>query len=348
MDSNGLPPKGHKGARDKAYAKWKEERNAARKTKRDTVNELSGDCTEDEDESDDDDEGLTFMFVENGTPWDRAQNASIDPQPCATINRFHGLADDDDDEENEVSTTFENFAHRVKIGPKQSQSQRRRARLPEEDIDSIVREFDNCHQHSTGERVVVRSEEDLQAPRVQRIIHALPQNSQAINRLASRCDIEEPLGPGECWVLADTGASVSALKVQRDCPEYLNYVRATAGSRKGLGASSACGGRLAERGAVKVNMEIDGEVHKIKYRDMDVSMPIASIKQAMKTGNNEMVINRNGGTITNLITGKVIKLHERLGVYFFKAKILPPSPGMWSDELPLELNEDLSGFARRG
>ena len=68
-----------------------------------------------------------------------------------------------------------------------------------------------------------------------------------------------------------------------------------------------------------------------------------------------MVINKRGGRITNLNTGKVVKLYERLGVYFMKAKILPPSNDMpptsktdWSNGDLVEMSNGELGFARRG
>ena len=354
LDKNGLPPKGHKGARDRAYDKWKAEKAALRASKsktKGTVNELSGDDTEEEDheESEDDPEAMFFMCVEDGTPWHAAQGASIGSPPIGTSNRFQTFADDGAPDGSDLNVAFENFAHKVSTGPKMSQSQKKKlGRSDPEDIDSIINEFDKDYDIRPSQQVVVRSEADLQSPEVKRIIHALPRNSRAINRLARRCDMEEELAADECWVLADTGASVSALKVKRDCPEYLAYVKETDGSKRGLGASSACGGHLKERGSVKVNMEIDGEKHRINYKDMDVSMPIISIKQSMKSGNNEMVINKHGGRITNLNTGKVVKLYERLGVYFMKAKILPPTDGGPMHEVSLDLKPDLSGFTRRG
>ena len=130
------------------------------------------------------------------------------------------------------------------------------------------------------------------------------------------------------------------LKVGRDCPKYVKHVHETAASRRGAGAECANGGFIKERGEVKIHVEIDGEQHVIPFKDMDVSMPIASMRRTVKCGN-RLVIDEDGGSITNKITKKVIKLHERQGTYFFKCKILPPSR-------KIDDASKNSGFIRRG
>ena len=153
---------------------------------------------------------------------------------------------------------------------------------------------------------------------------ALPADSEIIDKLAKHYPKDELLGENEIWVLADTGANVSAMKVDRDCPQYAHLVKATANSKKGTGAESACGGAIKERGEVLVDCTIDGEKFQIPFRDMDVTMPLASMRRVVRSGHNQMVIEEGGGHITNLISKKRIRLYERKGVYFFKAKILPP------------------------
>ena len=55
---------------------------------------------------------------------------------------------------------------------------------------------------------------------------------------------------------------------------------------------------------------IDGKRHAITLKDMDVSMPIASMQRTIKCGKRD-VTEEDGGTITNKLTGKQIMLHER-------------------------------------
>ena len=182
---------------------------------------------------------------------------------------------------------------------------------------------------------------DLTSPAAQKIIPALPQNLKALNKLARKCPAEEEqLAEGEVWVMADTGAAVNAIKVSRDCPQYSDHVRPTASSRRGAGAECADGTFIQERGEARVAVEIDGARHVIPFKDMDVSMPIASMRRTIKCGN-RLVIEEDGGTITNKTTGHQIKLHERRGTYFFKCKILPPTER--TDEA-----DRTSGFMRQG
>ena len=61
---------------------------------------------------------------------------------------------------------------------------------------------------------------------------------------------------------------------------------------------------------------IDENLHTVVFKDMNVTMPIASMIQAVKNGNT-LTISEDGGTATNRKTGKVVRLHERQGVHFF-------------------------------
>ena len=66
---------------------------------------------------------------------------------------------------------------------------------------------------------------------------------------------------------------------------------------------------------------IDGDLHVVPYKDMDVSMPIASMRQAVDKGS-DMFLTKGGGWLKHKKSGTSIRLHERLGVYFFKMKFL--------------------------
>ena len=68
MDSDGKPPAGHKGAKDKAWAKWKADRAASKK---DRINMLEVETEDDDDDEHDGD--LIFGLVERETAWSDAQ-----------------------------------------------------------------------------------------------------------------------------------------------------------------------------------------------------------------------------------------------------------------------------------
>ena len=74
-------------------------------------------------------------------------------------------------------------------------------------------------------------------------------------------------------------------------------------------------------------VEIDGARHVIPLKDMDVSMPIASIRRTIKCGN-WLVIEKDGGMIASKTIGHQIKLHERheLTSSSVKSYLLPSEP----------------------
>ena len=329
---DGKPPPGHKGAKDKALAKYKAERAAASDAKpKNKINylgeEVSENNTEDEDNGDEqvDEFGLRHMKVMM--------------EPVKTSNSFAALADVNPGYEisEEVAEATNNFAHRLHVGKKTAQ----RSRRPKEDFHAVLKEFKDKDGKDGKKPVILRSAEDLDRPDVKRLISPLPEEPERINRLATLCPPNEevPLLPGEQWVLFDTGASCNAINVSRDCPEYTEKVRQTRNSMSGRGAESASGGSIPERGEVTVDMLVDGNPCQMTFKDMEVSMPISSGRACVGGGDTFAVIHKNGGSLKNITSGKEIKLYARQGVYFFKATILTPGT----------LEPDLSSpFARRG
>ena len=76
---------------------------------------------------------------------------------------------------------------------------------------------------------------------------------------------------------------------------------------------------------------------------MKVSMPIASRRKTVKCGN-DLMITDYGGIIRNRRTKKIIRLHERQGLYFFKMKLLPPNEQI---QKPNNGNGRPMGFGRQ-
>ena len=319
MDKDGKPPAGHKGAKDKAFAKWKAEKAAATAaaTKKGQINFLGetavvDDNTEDEDDGSDkvDEFGLRHLKVM--------------VEPVKLSNSFEAL--DDSDPENtlsdEVVDAMNKFAHRLQIGRKVSQ----RSKQPKEDFTAVLKEFKASGTKETKQPIILRRPEDLDRADVKKVIQPLPQDPERINRLAALCPKpdEVPLLPGEQWILFDTGASCNALNVARDCPQYKEKIRQTPNSLNGRGAESANGGSILERGEVTVDMMVDGHACQMTFKDMDVSMPITSGRACVGGGDTFAIIHQNGGSLKNITTGKEIKLYARQGVYFFRAAILAP------------------------
>ena len=317
LDSQGRPPADHKGAKDKAYLAWKAKRDAARVRKGAGKGAASlrvlanGENTEDEDDDDwEEDENY-------GKVW--ALTYPADRPPVSTSNKFEALTSSDDDpDEGPLLAAMNSFAHKLVLGKKKSQKEKAKTT-----------------QHN---KVVIESMADFNTDAAKSRMPALPKNVNALNKLArKRPESEEVLQEGEQWVMADTGAAVNAICVRRDCPQYLSHVQPS--SRRKSGAECADGTFLEDRGEARCAVEVDGVQHVIAFKDMDVSMPIASMQRAVKCGN-RLEIDDDGGSITNKLTGERIRLHERRGTYFFKCKFLSP------EALPDAMRS--SGFIRQG
>ena len=258
--------------------------------------------------------------------------------PVPTSNSFAALTDDADRPvDDELVEAMHTFAHHIQVGKKQSQ----RSRKAKEDIPAVLREAKRINEGKGNESVIINCAADINRPDVRQVIQPLPSSPERINRLASLCPSAEevPLLPGEKWILFDTGASCNALNVARDCPQYGPLVQATRNSMSGKGAESASGGSIAERGEVAVDLLTDGLPCRMVFKDMDVSMPIASGRSCVSSGDTFAIVHKGGGTLKNIVSGKEVRLYARQGVYFFKSTILPPGSFTGDSSSP---------FARQG
>ena len=314
--------------------KWKADKAASKK---DRVNSLqdggADDDTEDEDDGDEECDEFGYPF--------HLKVLLDDCDPVPISNHFQVLSDLSPDVDPAIDEglvdLMNNFAHHVQVGKKQSQ----KSRKLREDVDAVLREYGCNLRPAKKNQVILQSEDDLDRADVLKLIQPLPKDPAELNRLATLCPSPKdvPLLPGQKWMIFDTGASCSSMKVSRDCPQYAPFVKATRNSQSGQGAETAGGGSIKERGEVDVDLLIDDTYHKLSVRDMDVSMPIASGRACVASGDTIAVIYLGGGVIKSLSTGKEIQLYARQGVYFFKGSIL--SPGS------VEVN-DASPFIRRG
>ena len=71
----------------------------------------------------------------------------------------------------------------------------------------------------------------------------------------------------------------------------------------------------------------------VAYKDMDVEMPILSVRKMVKRQNDVRFTN-NGGSITHRRTKRVIPFYEFEGVYFVKVKV--GKPGEASDPMAVD------------
>ena len=74
-----------------------------------------------------------------------------------------------------------------------------------------------------------------------------------------------------------------------------------------------------------VTGKVDGKYFPVAFKDMDVEMPILSMRKLVKR-QNVVRFTEGGGTIKNKKTNKVIKFYEYEGVYF--AKLAVDDPGI--------------------
>ena len=145
--------------------------------------------------------------------------------------------------------------------------------------------------------------------------------------------------------MADSGSSLHAMDIAKELPGYAHLVTPLPEGKKGKGAETASGDRVEIKGTISLSGHVDGHEHTVPFNDMKISMPIASMRQTIKKGN-DLYITPEGGTIRNRRTGKTIHLHERGGVYFFKMCFLPPHQQPQPDSAKNGRKNKALGFAR--
>ena len=294
LDSSGAPPKDHKGARDVAYARWKEKRNRARVNCFEEVDE------EMSDEFDDEFDAMNYSLVTQGTSWGDAVCEEQHTTRYAHVNTFASL-DEGVDEPSETAMVdqLNSWAH-VVVKEKKGISQKERKM-------KIKRK--------------ISSPEDLQ-----KTIKPLPESFTEIAKLARNHPSNKLLKAGEQWLLFDTGANVDAADIEVHYPEYANRVVPLDDPNAKGGAECASGNVVKCRGQVTVQGSIDGRPVSIPFRDMKIRMPIASLKNRV-TGENgfDIFITEGGAVMRHRRSGKLASLYDRGGVYFAKFKPHLPS-----------------------
>lgn len=155
------------------------------------------------------------------------------------------------------------------------------------------------------------------------IIAALPEDRKSLAKLAKKCPATEDLGPGEIYMLMDSGAGCNGGKCAKLFPKY--RVKDHTKDRPQHNVVSACGTKMPHRGHINLSVEIGGEDHMIPMDDIDVDLPILSVRRIVRQGN-LVKFRRGGGYIRNATTGTRLHFVERQGVYFIKVKVKDPSP----------------------
>ena len=92
------------------------------------------------------------------------------------------------------------------------------------------------------------------------------------------------------------------------------------------GAECASGNVVRCRGRVRVEGTMDGQRTAIVFRDMDIKMPIASLKRRIHGDEGfDVFITADGGLMRHRKSGNLVRLYDRGGGYFAKFQTQRPS-----------------------
>ena len=341
------PPSGYKSALriavDKAKAKDAKDRGI--QPVRRKVASVSRD---DDSASDDDDfsdsgarafsiQAITrFRPVTKGQLWSRAQVSSDSRSDrINAVNQFHGLGDDQEYDP-ETLQALSSWANVVRFS---STKKNKKTSLINPAFETLPIEkaakWIEGPTRPKDQTMILRSAKDVN--RASDIIAALPESRKGIAKVAKKLETVT-LQPDEILCMVDSGSVVHAIDADEELPDH--HVEAPSERDQQEVAETACGGLLHKLGKVRVQGTIDGQNVGVTFDHMKVKIPILSVRKLIKD-NNEVYINRKGGVITNLDSGKQIKFFNHQGVYYLKLKIHDPKHSQFSDQ-----NE--SDFVRRG
>ena len=127
----------------------------------------------------------------------------------------------------------------------------------------------------------------------------------------------------EILCLVDSGSTINAVWIEKHFPAYAKHIKALENAQKSRTATTACGKILHEKGRCTVFGKIEGHASSIDFRDMEVEMPILSVRKIIKK-RNLVQFEEDGGYIKNRDTGHQTKFYECDGAYFLKLRIDDP------------------------
>ena len=322
-------PPGYISAKAEAYAAWKEKNGKSPKV----AMLANGDVLIDSDDESDaeSDEGLTMCaMVRRQRQHRRATAVTIDvpsskiahsPKvaPTPTLNSFQALeAFDDEDTTSDVVQQLGTWAHRItSIGDKpKSQSEKKRAASVEvKGVEPKARLITSARELDTFMK---------QNPTVAQIPTERRKLSKIMKILSSKIELEHD----EVLVLMDSGSTINVAKIKKHFPMYAGLVIPSTGSVSGETATTACGKRLVNRGKCRIKGASDNQELIIPFQDMDVELPIVSVRKCVKSGK-DVSFFEGGGELKDRATGRTIRIHEIDGTYFMKMKVHDPevAPG---------------------
>ena len=232
----------------------------------------------------------------------RAISSRSDCTPCKVTNCEHHNSfnelledkrfDDTDDDENQMVNALNQFASRVKIGPKISQKQNKKL-LPPKPLDKLT---------IAGIARQVR-EGKISLPDLD---------------LHSDADYEA------VWALVDSGAARSCARRREHFPNTQTKLEPSS-----VRMSTANGEELKSRGCFKIKaMSSEGNPIVQTFEDADVDMPIMAVVELAENGEegSDLLFRKNDGAIVDVKSEAISKFIRRKGVYFMKIYVPKDKP----------------------
>ena len=160
-------------------------------------------------------------------------------------------------------------------------------------------------------------------------IATLPENHETIRRIMRQKPVELECEPGEVLCLVDSGSTVNAAWIEKHFPSYKAHVKQTKKSKSGDFATTACGRKIFNKGRCKIQSSAQDHAFPIAFKDMEVELPILSVRKIVKNAN-RVSFHDGGGSIKNKHSRKTIRFYEHEGVYFLKLKVHGPDDDLQS------------------
>ena len=239
------------------------------------------------------------------------------PLPICTVNRFKGLEfmglDNQQECDPAVLSTLNEWAHKVRVASKKPSKTKldRTANY----INGHKRPESSTPSTSSGPRT--DKETDVIVRQIQSTAPSKASSVRAARKIGS-WNLEE----GEMIALVDTGSFTHAIDAETELPDHA--IEACDPDAPGTSAETAGGGILKKLGVVKTKGLIDDSEVEITWDHMKVSTPILSVRKLVKDGN-DVYINKNGGYITHLASGKKMRIFNFQGVYYLRMKVISGS-----------------------
>ena len=127
--------------------------------------------------------------------------------------------------------------------------------------------------------ITVTSERDLdKLLETHPTIAALPQNREELNDLSKLAPTDKRF----VYIMKDSGASLHAGSLKKHFPRHL--LRISEGQRRGDYALTANGRKLFNNSEFTVKGTCDGVNMSLNFTDMDVDLPVSSVRQFVKSG----------------------------------------------------------------